>query len=99
LEILKKRGGSKKQKLVFVNHQNQLKPIREALESQGITSGIYHGSIPVKERGGVFKSFEKGEFEVLLATDMAARGLDTTNVILFNCIVFLIRSGRPCYLV
>jgi len=44
------------------------------------TCAIMHGDIPQRDREKALKSFREGECEVIVATDLAARGLDISNV-------------------
>jgi superfamily II DNA/RNA helicase len=43
-------------------------------------SGILHGDIPQSTRESVFKSFKKGDLKCIVATNVAARGLDFPEI-------------------
>lgn len=50
------------------------------LAKLGISSVYLHGKIPQSRRSEIVSRFRKGEFNVLLATDVASRGLDIPDV-------------------
>ena len=57
------------------------------LEKRGINAQVFHGDKGQSERTRVIEKFKAGEIEVLIATDIAARGLDIAKlpvVINFN---------------
>ena len=43
-------------------------------------AGVLHGDIPQKTREQTLKDFKEGKFRCLVATDVAARGLDIQGV-------------------
>jgi ATP-dependent RNA helicase RhlB len=50
------------------------------LEGNGISCAILSGDVPQKKRLSLLKKFQNGEVQVLVATDVAARGLHIENV-------------------
>ena len=48
----------------------------------GMNKGILHGDIPQNVRERVFKAFKKGELKCVVATNVAARGLDFPEIAL-----------------
>ncbi|NQZ25107.1 MAG: DEAD/DEAH box helicase [Colwellia sp.] len=76
-----------RQILVFVNARNHCEHLAEKLAKRDITAEVFHGDKGQGERTRVLEGFKAGEIEVLIATDIAARGLDIEKlpvVINFN---------------
>jgi len=68
--------------LVFVNAKDTAKWLDEQLWDQKMNTGALHGNLDQKEREQALARFRKGEIEVMIATDVAARGLDIESVTL-----------------
>ncbi|ALO35309.1 RNA helicase [Colwellia sp. MT41] len=76
-----------RQTLVFVNARNHCEHLAEKLAKRGISAEVFHGDKGQAERTRVLEGFKAGDIEVLIATDIAARGLDIEKlpvVINFN---------------
>jgi superfamily II DNA/RNA helicase len=76
-----------RQALIFVNAKNNCEHLAEKLSKRGITAEVFHGDKGQRERSRVLDGFKAGEIDVLIATDIAARGLDIEKlpvVINFN---------------
>jgi len=65
-----------RQALIFVNAKNKCKHLAEKLSKRGITAEVFHGDKGQGARSRVLDAFKAGKIEVLIATDIAARGLD-----------------------
>ena len=65
-----------RQSLIFVNAKNSCNHLAEKLAKRGITAEVFHGDKGQGARSRVLDAFKAGEVEVLIATDIAARGLD-----------------------
>ena len=65
-----------RQALIFVNAKNACNHLAEKLSKRGITAEVFHGDKGQGARSRVLEAFKAGEIEVLIATDIAARGLD-----------------------
>jgi len=65
-----------RQALIFVNAKKSCKHLADKLSKRGITAEVFHGDKGQGARNRVLDSFKAGEIEVLIATDIAARGLD-----------------------
>jgi len=65
-----------RQALIFVNAKNRCKHLAEKLSKRGITAEVFHGDKGQAARSRVLDAFKAGKIEVLIATDIAARGLD-----------------------
>jgi ATP-dependent RNA helicase RhlE len=64
-----------RQVLVFVNTRVQAVQLSRELSFAGISVGALHGDVDQKNRGIVLKQFIDSQIRVLVATDVAARGL------------------------
>jgi ATP-dependent RNA helicase RhlB len=73
--------------IVFVNTKRAADRVWGYLEGNGFHAAILSGDVPQKKRLSLLKRFQTGELPVLVATDVAARGLhipDVTHVINFD---------------
>ena len=66
--------------LVFVRTKVRAGRVSEAMNRVGIACLTMHGDIDQKERISTLKKFRDGEFKVLVATDVSARGIDIAGV-------------------
>ncbi|NNJ90259.1 MAG: DEAD/DEAH box helicase [Gammaproteobacteria bacterium] len=66
--------------IVFVNTKRAADEVWGYLEGNGIKTAILSGDVPQKKRLSLLKSFQTGTVDVLVATDVAARGLHITDV-------------------
>ena len=76
-----------RQALIFVNAKNHCEHLAQKLSKRGISAEVFHGDKGQSERSRVLDGFKAGTIEVLIATDIAARGLDIEKlpvVINFN---------------
>ena len=64
------------QVLVFVKTRKGVDELVEHLQGQGISSDAIHGDRPQASRLRALERFKAGEVQILVATDVAARGLD-----------------------
>lgn len=65
-----------RQALVFVNSKNGCEHLAYKLSKHDITAEVFHGDKGQGARSRVLEGFKTGDIEVLIATDIAARGLD-----------------------
>ncbi|MEZ9677742.1 DEAD/DEAH box helicase [Vibrio breoganii] len=65
-----------RQALVFVNAKNSCEHLADKLYKRGIEADVFHGDKGQGYRTRILDAFKSGEIEVLIATDIAARGLD-----------------------
>ena len=66
--------------VVFCNTKRMTDEATEALGSRGIVAEALHGDLSQAQRDKVMNKFRKGLCTVLVATDVAARGIDVDNV-------------------
>lgn len=62
--------------LVFVNRRDTADGLVKRLQKQGYSAAALHGDKPQAERSAVLARLQSGDLQVLVATDLAARGLD-----------------------
>lgn len=65
---------------VFCNTREQCEPLSNALRQKNIRTAYIHGEISQSDRKQVMSRFRDGKLTVLVATDVAARGLDVPDV-------------------
>lgn len=66
--------------LVFVRTKVRAERVFEAMNRVGIKTQTMHGGKDQESRMGVMNEFKNGTFNVLVATDISARGVDIANV-------------------
>ncbi|HJV73661.1 MAG TPA: DEAD/DEAH box helicase [Noviherbaspirillum sp.] len=78
LHIIRERG--LKQVIVFSNTKIGASRLSRHLEKEGIKAAAIHGDKTQGERMAALEAFKQGTIEVLVATDVAARGLDIAEL-------------------
>ena len=71
---------SPKLSVVFCNTKNQVDELVQALQGRGYFAEGLHGDLKQEQRDRVMDSFRNGATEILVATDVAARGIDVDDV-------------------
>lgn len=66
--------------LVFCNQKATVNDIVAKFIEQGVPCGALHGDLEQKDRDRVVSLFRNGSYRILIATDVAARGLDIENL-------------------
>jgi len=66
--------------IVFVNTKRDGEKVWSYLEGNGFKAAILSGDVPQKKRQSLLKNFQDGELAILVATDVAARGLHIPDV-------------------
>lgn len=66
--------------LVFCNKSATVNWLGYSLEEMEVQHARLQGEMPAALRAGIFRSFQKGTVDVLICTDIASRGLDTSRV-------------------
>ena len=69
-----------KQVIVFSNTKIGASRLARGLEQEGMKATAIHGDKSQQERMAALEAFKKGETDVLVATDVAARGLDISDL-------------------
>jgi superfamily II DNA/RNA helicase len=99
LKLLKDRD--LKQALVFVNSKLGCARLARSFERDGLRTNALHGDKSQDERLKALDAFKRGDVDVLVATDVAARGLDIADLpgvfnfdVPFNAEDYVHRIGR-----
>ena len=102
-QVLKTRGI--KQAFIFVNSKLGCGRLARSLEREGLKTAALHGDKSQDERLKALEAFKKGEVDLLVCTDVAARGLDIKDVpavfnfdVPFNAEDYVHRIGRTARL-
>ncbi len=66
--------------IIFCNTQRLVDELADNLIAQGFSADRLHGGIAQAQRTRVMNKFKKAEFEFLVATDVAARGIDVDDL-------------------
>ncbi len=74
------KNGGYERAIAFCNTKNMTDRLAALLQMRGISCAPIHGDIPQKNREKTLQSFRDGQLRVLVATDVAARGLDIDDV-------------------
>ncbi len=69
-----------KSSMVFCNTKKMVDELTEFLASKGVKAAGIHGDMKQLQRTTVMNSFKSGRINVLVATDVAARGIDVSGV-------------------
>ncbi|SFJ24722.1 DEAD/DEAH box helicase [Thermoflavimicrobium dichotomicum] len=66
--------------IIFCRTKKGVDELTEALQARGYLAGGLHGDLTQQQRDRVMNAFRQGEIELLIATDVAARGIDVGSV-------------------
>lgn len=66
--------------IVFCNHRESVERTSSYLKEKDIVNVFYHGALEQQERDAALCKFRNGTSNVLVTTDLAARGLDIANI-------------------
>jgi len=87
--------------LIFANTRDRVETLSHVLDKAGLPCAYLHGDLDTARRKQVLQRFIRGHVAILLATDVAARGLDVAGMDLvinadmpFNVPAFVHRAGR-----
>ncbi|WP_095613457.1 DEAD/DEAH box helicase [Bifidobacterium italicum] len=100
-ELVRALASGKGRRILFTRTKFQAKKLAKALTQRGIPAAELHGNLSQNQRDRNLQAFESGATNVLVATDVAARGIDVSGVELVIQVdppddpkSFLHRSGR-----
>lgn len=68
------------QAIIFCRTKKRVDEVGRGLSLRGYNSELIHGDVTQQKRSSVINEFRKGRIEILVATDVAARGLDISGV-------------------
>ncbi len=66
--------------LVFCNTKRRVDELVESLKTRGYMTEGLHGDLQQRQRDSVMSKFRRKEIEILVATDVAARGIDVGDI-------------------
>lgn len=66
--------------LVFCNTKRRVDELATKLQSRGYAAEALHGDLSQNQRDQVMNRFRQGDLDLLVATDVAARGIDVGNI-------------------
>lgn len=74
------KGDRPQKSIVFVNHRESAERVAEFLKRKKVDCELYHGALDQRQRETAIVKFNNGSHPILVATDLAARGLDIEGV-------------------
>jgi ATP-dependent RNA helicase RhlE len=66
--------------LIFTKTKHRAKSLASQLQKAGYAATSLQGNLSQQKRQQALNGFKRGEFKVLVATDIAARGIDVSNI-------------------
>ncbi|MEO1257643.1 MAG: DEAD/DEAH box helicase [Bacteroidota bacterium] len=66
--------------IIFCNHRESVERVSDYLYENEIFHDYFHGGLEQKEREKTLVKFRNGTYQILIATDLAARGLDIPDI-------------------
>lgn len=66
--------------IIFCNFKESIERVSDFLQSKNIDHGCFHGGMEQKDRERVLIRFRNGTIRLIIATDLAARGLDIPEI-------------------
>jgi ATP-dependent RNA helicase RhlB len=66
--------------MIFINTKRRAEEVVDALRRNGFSAEMLSGDVPQRKREQLLESFKTGELPILVATDVAARGLHIPEV-------------------
>ena len=74
------KAGNLKRVIIFSGKKQRVKDIYHALKQMNVVCGAMHSDLTQAERDDVMYKFKSGELDVLVATDIVARGIDIDDI-------------------
>jgi superfamily II DNA/RNA helicase len=78
--ILRGEGADFRNAIVFCNRKRDIGAVYKSLQKAGFEAGALHGDLDQSVRTATLEGFRDGAIKVLVASDVAARGLDIPGV-------------------
>lgn len=69
-----------KKAVIFCNTKKKVDTLIDLLKSKGYSAECLHGDIKQTQRDRIMKKFKIGDIKIMVATDVAARGIDVRNL-------------------
>ena len=84
------------QSIVFVGTKRDADNVHQTLTEEGFSCSLLHGKVEHEDRDATMEAFRNGESNVLITTNVLARGVDVDNVCLVvNYDIPVDRDGQP----
>ena len=66
--------------IIFCNFKDSIQQVSDFLKHNGIDHGCFHGGMEQKDRERALIKFRNGTYQIIIATDLAARGIDIPEI-------------------
>ena len=73
-------GFGSESSIVFLNYRDSVERVNSYLQQAGFTTCYFHGGLEQRQREDMLYKFSNGSANILVATDLASRGLDIPNI-------------------
>ena len=100
-EVVRQLASGRSRRILFTRTKYQAKKLAKSLTNSGVPAAQLHGNLNQNQRDRNLAAFENGDVNVMVATDVAARGIDVSDVELVVQVdppddpkSFVHRSGR-----
>ena len=78
--LIEKEGDTLDNAIIFCNRKTDVDIVAKSFKKYGIDSAPIHGDLDQSQRNATLERFRNGEIKILVASDVAARGLDVPSV-------------------
>jgi len=78
--LIREEGDDFRNAIIFCNRKREVGVLHKSLIKHGLNAGALHGDLDQSVRTATLDGFRKGEIKLLVASDVAARGLDIPDV-------------------
>jgi len=78
--LIEREGEGFRNAIIFCNRKRDVSVLHKSLVKHGLNAGALHGDLDQSVRTATLDGFRKGEIKLLVASDVAARGLDIPDV-------------------
>ena len=78
--LIREEGDAFRNAIIFCNRKREVAVLHRSLEKHGLNAGAIHGDLEQSVRMATLDGFRDGSIQILVASDVAARGLDIPNV-------------------
>eukprot|EP00617_Octactis_speculum_P026299 CAMPEP_0185754902 /NCGR_PEP_ID=MMETSP1174-20130828/13474_1 /TAXON_ID=35687 /ORGANISM="Dictyocha speculum, Strain CCMP1381" /LENGTH=723 /DNA_ID=CAMNT_0028433291 /DNA_START=95 /DNA_END=2262 /DNA_ORIENTATION=- len=79
-DVITVEAGVESKTIVFTQTKREADELSSGSAFRVLSAGVLHGDLSQKQRDVTLAQFKSGKFKVLVATDVAARGIDISNV-------------------
>ena len=79
-ELIRSQEADIKNAIIFCNRKKDVADLFRSLERHGFSAGALHGDMDQRSRMTMLHNFKEGNLKLLVASDVAARGLDIPDV-------------------